>query len=634
MKVSRYVRGLSMMVCFGMLVGASMGQEIPRMDGRGNNPNHPDWGAAGAPMVRVGRVAFRDKIGSPGGASVNPRLVSNIVCHQSEVKYNARKVSDLFWVWGQFIDHDIVLMEVGDEFFPIAVPDDDTLMSKVRFIPFLRARPIEGTGTSEDNPRQYRNRITAFIDASNVYGVGDRDVWLRSYEGGKLRVSEGNLMPWNTVDGEFNSPVDPNAPEMAIDFGNVKKYFIAGDVRANENVLLTAMHTLFVREHNRYCEELARKDPSLSDEELFQRGRRWVSALLQHITFDEWLPAIGVHLPEYQGYNPEVNPNIILSFAASAFRMGHSLIGQKFLRLDHNGNPMPQGALDFNDAFFQPIHILRFGIDPFFKGMAGHMMQELDDEMINGLRNFVFEDPHSNFVVGFDLAAINMQRGRDMGIPCYNDLREDFGLPRLKSFEELTDDPKLLQEIQSAFNDVDSIDSWVGLLAEKDMSDKMVGTLLNRILTEQFLRLRDGDRFYYENDPRLSEEEKEEIRRTRLSDIILRNTDIDCIQDSVFIYQEQSQMRCWPVVVANDLDVNILPRIITDEHLVNIYAANDKEVQLKLVAADGSTKWARTMFLTKGENKFRLHFDRALPPGLYLFIVETNDAYKMVRLLK
>ncbi len=634
MKVSRYVRGLSMMVCVGLLVGASMGQEIPRMDGRGNNPNHPDWGAAGAPMVRVGRVAFRDKIGSPGGASVNPRLVSNIVCHQSEVKYNARQVSDLFWVWGQFIDHDIVLMEVGNEFFPIAVPDDDTLMSKVRFIPFLRARPIEGTGTSEDNPRQYRNRITAFIDASNVYGVGDRDVWLRSYEGGKLRVSEGNLMPWNTVDGEFNSPVDPNAPEMAIDFGNVKKYFIAGDVRANENVLLTAMHTLFVREHNRYCEELARKDPSLSDEELFQRGRRWVSALLQHITFDEWLPAIGVHLPEYQGYNPEVNPNIILSFAASAFRMGHSLIGQEFLRLDHNGNPLPQGALDFNDAFFQPIHVLRFGIDPFFKGMAGHMMQELDDEMINGLRNFVFEDPHSNFVVGFDLAAINMQRGRDMGIPCYNDLREDFGLPRLKSFDELTDDPDLLQEIQAAFNDVDSIDSWVGLLAEKDMSDKMVGTLLNRILTEQFLRLRDGDRFYYENDPRLSEEEKEEIRRTRLSDIILRNTDIDCIQDSVFIYREQSQMRCWPEVVANDLDVNILPRILTDEHLVNIYAADDKEVQLKLVAADGSTKWARTMFLTKGENKFRLHFDRALTPGLYLFIVETNDAYKMVRLLK
>jgi len=433
--------------------------------------------------------------------------------------------------------------------------------------------------------------------------------------GTATRVSEGNLMPWNTVDGEFNSPVDPDAPEMATDFATFRKYFIAGDIRANENVLLTAMHTLFVREHNRYCEELARKDPSLSDEELFQRGRRWVSALLQHITFDEWLPAIGVHLPEYQGYNPEVNPNIILSFAASAFRMGHSLIGQEFLRLDHNGHPMPQGALDFTDAFFQPIHILRFGIDPFFKGMAGHMMQELDDEMINGLRNFVFEDPHSNFVIGFDLAAINMQRGRDMGIPCYNDLREDFGLPRLKSFEELTNDPKLLKEIQSAFNDVDSIDSWVGLLAEKDMSDKMVGTLLNRILTEQFLRLRDGDRFYFENDPRLSEEEKEEIRRT--------------------IYREQSQMRCWPDVVANDLDVNILPRIISDEHLVNIYANGDKEVQLKLIAADGSTKWSRTMFLTDGENKFRLHFDRAaLTPGLYLFIVETNDAYKMVRLLK
>gem|GEM_PF-3804089 len=175
MKVSHYIRGLSMMMCVGALAWTSVGQEIPRMDGRGNNPDHPEWGAAGAPMVRVARAAFRDQIGAPGGASVNPRLVSNLVCHQSGVKYNARKVSDLFWVWGQFIDHDIVLMEVGDEFFPIVVPDDDTLMSKVRFIPFLRARPMEGTGTSVDNPRQYRNRITAFIDASNVYGVGDRD---------------------------------------------------------------------------------------------------------------------------------------------------------------------------------------------------------------------------------------------------------------------------------------------------------------------------------------------------------------------------------------------------------------------------------------------------------------------------
>ncbi|MDV7399903.1 peroxidase family protein, partial [Arthrospira platensis SPKY1] len=117
----------------------------------------------------------------------------------------------------------------------------------------------------------------------------------------------GNLPPYNTYSGERDGPIDPNAPHMDNPVGLTQKLFVCGDPRANENPVLLSMHILFVREHNRLCEELAQQHPDWNDEQLYQHARKLVSGLIQSVHYDEWLPTVGVNLPPYQGYNPNVH---------------------------------------------------------------------------------------------------------------------------------------------------------------------------------------------------------------------------------------------------------------------------------------------------------------------------------------
>ena len=114
--------------------------------------------------------------------------------------------------------------------------------------------------------------------------------------------------------------------------------FEAGDRRANEQVPLTVLHTLFLREHNRVADYLAYQSAHASDEQLYQEARRIVIAQIQHITYNEFLPIIlgdqimrryALNLSKsgyYKGYNDKLNAGVRLAFQAAAFRFGHSLV--------------------------------------------------------------------------------------------------------------------------------------------------------------------------------------------------------------------------------------------------------------------------------------------------------------------
>ena len=90
----------------------------------------------------------------------------------------------------------------------------------------------------------------------------------------------------------------------------------AGDIRANENIMLTSYHTIFVREHNRLCKIILKKTPYLTDENLYQSAKNYLTGIFQKITFYDFLPLmIGKKkfdelIGPYKGYNPEINPNI------------------------------------------------------------------------------------------------------------------------------------------------------------------------------------------------------------------------------------------------------------------------------------------------------------------------------------
>jgi len=492
------------------------------IDGSDNNPN---YSAAGQDFLRIADSDYQDGFDSPSGTDrPSAREISNELFTQTDSLPASNYASDLFWLWGQFIDHDITLTKESElhESFNIKVPLGDVYFDPyftgVAEISLTRSGFNESTGGEHGVPRQQVNEITAFIDASMVYGSDDvRNLALRN-EDGTLKTSAGDLLP-------FNTDQLPNAG------GPSSSLFLAGDVRANENVALTSLHTLFVREHNRLVEELKQSHPGLDGESYYQHAKVLVEAEIQAITYREFLPQLlGENaLPDYQGYNPDVDPEIANLFATAAFRIGHTMLSAQLERVDEMGNESEYGHLSLRDAFFRPdVLINQGGIDDLLRGVAEGRAESLDMQMIDDVRNFLFGPPGSG---GFDLASLNIQRGRDHGLPDYNSAREAYGLEKVTSFAEITSDILIQTKLAELFGDVDNIDVFVGGLAEDSYQDSMLGELFHTIVLDQFIRLRDGDQYFFSD--RLSAEDLDFIDSINLSTIIVNNTDIDYLQQNV-----------------------------------------------------------------------------------------------------
>ncbi len=493
------------------------GPDFRNIDGSENNERDTELGAADTQLTRWCPTDYADGVSAmAGGGRPSPREVSNAVVAQIESVPNRNGATDFLWQWGQFLDHDIDLTDAADppEAEPIAVPIGDPFFDPsstgTMVIPFNRS--IYDKATGDVDPRQQLNEITHWVDASNVYGSEDeRAAMLRANDGtGRLLVSDGNLLPFNE-EGLANAG------------GDSASLFVAGDVRANEQVALTAMHTLFVREHNRLADEITNRNTNFSGDEIYERARQIVAVQMQVITFEEFLPTLlgpGALAP-YNGYNPTVDPRISNLFSGAVFRLGHSMLSGTLLRLDANGNEISEGHLPLRNAFFAPSRIVdEGGIEPLLRGLALQTCQQIDVQIVDDVRNFLFGPPGSG---GFDLAALNMQRGRDHGLPDYNTVRVAMGLDPKSSFAEVTSDSIVQERLASVYDSVDEIDVWVGGLAEDPVNQGLVGELIFTVVKLQFESLRDGDRFWYE---RLPDDLLRDVADVRLADIIRRNTNI------------------------------------------------------------------------------------------------------------
>ncbi len=599
-------------------------QEYRTIDGYGNNLVNPSYGAANTPVL-MGTTAFSDGVSAPAGPDrPNPRVISNQLFTQTTLANDVRTLSAYAWVWGQFIDHDITLSpDHPSEHFDIPVPAFDMYFDPqgtgTVVIPMNRSDYDPASGTGPGNPRRYLNGITAFIDGSAVYGSDPyRATWLRTFQGGKLKTSAGNLLPFNTFTGEYASPVDPAAPEMAMPLPHAK-YFVAGDVRANENPFLLAMHTLFVREHNRLCDELALQHPTWTDEQLYQHARKLVGGEIQAIVYEEWLPALGMDIPAYNGYNYLINPGIMNVFNTAAYRYGHTTINSLLVRMDNDGNYIPQGDILLRDAFFNPSATTSVGgIEPYLIGMATVVEQDFDCKVVDDLRNFLFGPPGAG---GRDLVALNIQRGRDRGLPDYNTVRQAFGLPAVTSFNQITSDPLMAQTMQFLYGSVDKVDPWVGMLAEDHMHDALFGPTAMTIIKQQFMALRDGDRFYYENDPWLTPEEKSWIKQTRLADVIRRNTPITIIQDDIFIAQTLTPVRQQRPI---DERFALYPNPVSHQFSLRIEVPARKQANLLITDQLGRSILARSLELEPGNNVVSLSMPLSAAPGMYNAVLDVD----------
>ncbi len=376
-------------------------------------------------------------------------------------------------------------------------------------------------------PRQQINLLSSYIDGSNVYGADAvRAAGLRLFDGtGRLKFTIGpngeQLLPYNTMG--FDNAMLP--------FQQQAKMFVAGDVRCNEHNILTCLHTLFMREHNRLCLSIIADDITLEgkDEVVYQRARKIVGAQMQVITYNEFLPTLlgKKAIPKYKGYNAKTNSSIMNIFSTASYRLGHSMVSDSIKLGKDDKLPLRQ-------AFFSPRRIELLGIEPFLEGAALQIQQEVDARAVDGLRSFLFFAPNANRKILNDLAALNIQRGRDHGLPDYNTVRKHFRLAPKKRFVDVTDSVSTRRGLDKAYDgEIEAIDPWLGGLAEAHVGDANVGELIYTILVTQFIRLRDGDRFWYQNDPALKDMESE-LSDTCLSTIIKRNTGIRKISKDVF----------------------------------------------------------------------------------------------------
>ena len=509
------------------MLKALVDTEFRSTDGSGNNVENPDWGRADTPLVRLAQAAYSDGLSSPAGADrPSARLVSNLVVAQPGRLPNGVGASDFLWAWGQFVDHDIDLTTTGaaGESFDIPVPPGDPFFDPeatgAQTIPMSRSDFV----VNADGVRQQVNFITTFLDASTVYGSDEvRARALRTLDGtGRLKMGPGDLLSRNT-EGLPNANAGP-VPDQDL--------FLSGDIRANEVTPLTAMHTLFTREHNRLAGLAAAVLPELSGDEIYQLARRLVSAEIQSITYREFLPLLlgRSAIPAYQGYRPDVDPSIGNEFSTAAYRIGHTMLPSSMLRLDANGAAIDAGPLALRDAFFSPAVLEATGLDPILRGLAGQRCESIDAHLTDDVRNFLFGPPGAG---GFDLASLNIQRGRDHGLPSYNDARRQLGLAPAADFSDITADPETAAALAQAYGSVDDVDLWVGGLAEDPMPGAMVGPLFQTIMVDQFTRLRDGDRFWYQTLPGSA---VNFVESNTLADVIRNNTGVGAeLADNVFM---------------------------------------------------------------------------------------------------
>jgi peroxidase len=311
---------------FGGIISCNSSSKYRTFDGSCNNLVNPYYGKADTPYERLLTASYDDGTNSARTTGLpNPRTISLRL-------NNDNSATTAIWnhIWttfGQFLTHDITetasttnangskpscsscTQTQSPDCLSITLLANDPM--GITCMPFIRSSASFSLDCASSQ-RQQLNLITPFIDASNVYGSSvEHSNSLRSFSNGKMLTSAG-------IDN--TKPYPPKSANVcsAITSDTTLKCFESGDSRTSENLGLSGIHALFIREHNRIAQQLALINSAWNDETLFQETRRIVAAIMQHIVFNQYLPAtIGFDNSVAFGLTPTTNGTYFSGYNSS-----------------------------------------------------------------------------------------------------------------------------------------------------------------------------------------------------------------------------------------------------------------------------------------------------------------------------
>jgi hypothetical protein len=469
-------------------------------DGTFNDLDDPLMGSLGSrfgrnvPLEATAREQ-EDRLLEP-----SPRLVSRELLTRNEFQ-PATTLNLLAGAWIQFEVHDWFSHGKNEAQNPWLVPLEADDPWPENPMPIERTR--QDPSADADGPPTFVTDDTHWWDGSQIYGRDPAYAGaIRTGAHGKLRLDERGLIPADI--------------EAHVDLAGVAGNFWVG---------LALLHSLFMREHNAICDRLHATHPELGDDELFDKARLVVAALMAKIHTVDWTPAIIAH------------PTTVRGMRANWWGLEGEGLDRRFGRFTSNevirgipGSPTNHHGVPYSltEEFVAVYRMHPLIPDDFsFRSLESDaVLQErtLDEIGVLHVRDRLTEMSMSDVLYSFgtshpgaitlhnyprflqdfhrvdgthvDLASIDILRVRERGVPRYNEFRRLLHLKPFETFEEMADTPEDAESLRRVYGDVERVDTMIGMYVERKPKGFGFSDTAFRLFILMASRRLESDRFF------------------------------------------------------------------------------------------------------------------------------------------
>lgn len=379
-------------------------------------------------------------------------------------------------------------------------------------------------GALKKNGDQFVNEVTACMDGSFLYGSKRNalaNLTQDAFPEMKMNRTNGGTCDGKTCNVQLNNPFKADKSTL----------FAFGDVRGNENVLLSALHIMWAKRHNQWIQYYSKK--ACSAEKVFKMARARVIAEVQQ-TSKEYVETLVGSVPKYDASKVQNGKRVKLfaEFSHGLNRVQHAQLRNDVIARTKDGTIITASLFE---SFFNATVITKYGYSALVDGSLSRKSLNIELQFVPELLGNV-EQPNSP-----NLALLDCSRGREIGFASYNSIRKQLFNDKIKSFYDITQDDATISKLRAIYgNDVGQLDLYIAGLAEQHLPNSAVGKTFKSIFFRQFEEIMYHDDGWFEHPNyvhKLFKHEIEQVKSTTMADIILQSSDIDCVPAKAFFVQ-------------------------------------------------------------------------------------------------